>query len=78
MQINFETFETLKLLCRRVTSMFECGHSKKPDCDESLSKCLSRQYLGKVRIWLLTGQNLGHPGVMFNRLALVTLLRLFL
>jgi len=35
--------------------------TREPDCDETLSKCLSRQYLGNVRIWLLTGQNLGHP-----------------
>ena len=34
---------------------FECGHSRKPDCDEKLSKCLSRQYLGKVLIWLVQG-----------------------
>ena len=27
-------------------------------------KLLSRQYLGNVLIWLLTGQNLGHPGVI--------------
>ena len=26
---------------------FECGHSRKHDCDEHLSKCLSMQYLGK-------------------------------
>ena len=27
---------------------------------------LSRQYVGKVLIWLLTGQNLGHPGVILD------------
>ena len=41
---------------------FECGHSRKPDCDET---CVYT-YLGKVLIWLLTGQNLCHPGVIFD------------
>jgi len=45
---------------------FECGHSREPNFDKPLSKCLSRQYLGIVRIWLLTGQNLGHPGVILD------------
>ena len=27
-------------------------------------KLVSKQYLGKVQIWLLTGQNLGHQGVI--------------
>jgi len=30
-------------------------------------KLLSKQYLGKVLIWLLTGQNLGHPGVILDK-----------
>jgi len=29
-------------------------------------KLLSRQYLGKVLIWLLTGQNLCHTGVILD------------
>jgi len=29
--------------------------TRKPDCDENLSNCLSRQYLGKVLIWLVQG-----------------------
>jgi len=33
----------------------ECGHPRKPDCDEYLSKCLSMQYQGKVLIWLVQG-----------------------
>jgi len=31
-----------------------------------LMKLLSRQYLGKVLIWLLTGQNLGHQGEILD------------
>jgi len=49
-----------------VGQCFECGYSRKPDCAENFSKCLSVRYLGKVRIWLLTCQNLGHPGVLLD------------
>jgi len=27
---------------------FECKHSREPECDETLSKCLSRHYLGNA------------------------------
>jgi len=51
-------------LCVVRRQCLECEHSREPDCDKTLSRCLFRQNLGKNQIWLLTGLNLGHPGVM--------------
>ena len=32
------------------------GHISKPDFDETWSECLFWQYLGQVRIWVMSGQ----------------------